>query len=90
MAQTITLRAQGATRASEARLRSPLIVARFQVFHFAGMASGNPFGKMFEFGSIGGGSDARKVEAGLLGGALDDGLYIIDGTCQCFPLVSCF
>src|ERR1700722_994028 len=62
------------------------IVARFQVFHFASMASGNPFGKMLEFDGVGGGSDAREVEAGLVGGALDDGLQAADLRCQPSPL----
>jgi hypothetical protein len=42
------------------------------------MASGNPFGKMFEFSSVGGRSDSNEVEAGLLGSALDDRLHVVD------------
>jgi hypothetical protein len=42
------------------------------------MTSSNPLGKMLEFGSIGGGRDAREVETGLVGGALDDGFYVIE------------
>jgi hypothetical protein len=49
------------------------IIERGHIFHFSGMTRGNPLGKMLEFGSIGGGSDARQVETGLVGGALDDG-----------------
>ena len=67
-------------------MRCAVVVARFHVFHFAGVAGGNPFGKMFEFGSIGGGGDARKVEAGLFGGALDDGFDVADLTGQRSPL----
>src|ERR1700722_12313470 len=62
------------------------IVARSHVFHFAGVASGNPFGKMLEFDGVGGGSDAREVEAGLVGSALDDGLQTVDLRCQPSPL----
>ena len=57
---------------------SAVIVARFQVFHFAGMAGGNPFGKVLQFRSIGGRSDAREVEAGLFGGTLDDGFHVAE------------
>jgi hypothetical protein len=49
------------------------IISRFHVFHFAGMPSGNPFRKMFEFGGIGSRSNARKIKTGLLGCPLDDG-----------------
>ena len=42
------------------------------------MAGGNPFRKMFQVGSTGGGSDAREVKAGIPGGALDDGLHVAD------------
>ena len=65
-----------------------LLVDGGQVFHFAGVASSNPFGKMFEFGSIGCGGDAREVEAGLLGSAPDNDLHTIAGTCQCLPSLS--
>jgi hypothetical protein len=49
------------------------IIERGHIFHFSGMTRGNPLGEMLEFGSIGGGSDARQVETGLVGGALDNG-----------------
>src|ERR1700676_309126 len=65
-------------------LKIAALVTRFQVFHFAGVASGYPLGKMFVLGRIGSGSDAREVEAGFLGGTLDDGLNVIDRTCHFF------
>ena len=57
MAQTITLRVQGATAGQGAPLEVAAIVARFQVLHFAGLAGCNPLGKMLEFDGIGGRRD---------------------------------
>ena len=56
-----------------APLEIAAVIERGHIFHFSGMTRGNPLGKMSEFGSIGGGSDARQVETGIVGGALDDG-----------------
>jgi hypothetical protein len=64
MAHTITLRAHGATRASE---------ARFQVFHFAGVPGSDPFWEALEFGCVRGRSNAAEVKAGVFGSALDEG-----------------
>ena len=63
-----------------------LLIARFHVFHIAGVAGGDPFGKVREFGGIGGGGDAGKIETRLFRGALDRGLDFVDATHQRQPL----
>jgi hypothetical protein len=54
------------------------------------MPGGNPLGKMFEFGSVGCGSDACEVEACIFGGALDNRLHVAVLNYQQFPLLFVF
>ena len=69
----------GRDASERSALEVAAVIAGFQVFHFAGMARGNPFRKMLEFGCVGGGRDACEIEACVLGRAFHQGCDFVDG-----------
>ena len=67
MAQTMTLRAHGLPAAQRRALEVAGFVAGFQVLHFAGVAGGDPGGKVLELREIVHRGDAGEFESGCVG-----------------------
>src|SRR5579862_1632869 len=49
------------------------VVARFQIFHFALLAVGDPFGKNAELREVADGGDTAEIESYLAGESFDTG-----------------